>query len=199
MQQTVSMTNKQERLDPRKFNVWLLIVGSIMLFAGLTSAFIVRKAEGNWNNFELPPQFMYSVIVALIGSITMYLAYRAAKKDNIRMVQAGLGLTVAMGVTFAIMQYLGWMDLANRGVFFVPPSGAEKGSISGSFVILLAAVHLAHLFGGLVFVIVVWVKSLMLKVHKKNLLSIDLCNTYWHFVGALWVYLYLFLYFAPQF
>jgi len=199
MQQTVTMTNKEERLNPRKFNVWLLIVGSVMLFAGLTSAFIVRKAEGNWNEFELPPQFFYSVLAAVAGSITMFMAYRAAKNDNIRLVQVGLSLTVAAGVAFAILQYLGWMDLAGRGVFFAPQSGAERGSISGSFVILLAAVHLAHLIGGLIFVIIVWIKSLMLRVHKKNLLSIDLCNTYWHFVGLLWVYLYLFLYFAPQF
>lgn len=189
---------KNQKLDPRKFNVWLLMVGSIMLFAGLTSAFIVRKAEGDWEMFRLPVQFGYSLIVALLGSLSMFVAFRAAKNDSIRLTQVTLMLTLILGTLFVIFQFLGWQDLAGRGVFFVPEAGAGRGSISGSFVIMLAAVHLAHLVGGLIFVLVVFIKSLMLQVHKKNLLSIDLCNTYWHFVGLLWVYLYLFLYFAPQ-
>ncbi len=199
MEGALTMANKEEKLNPKKFNVWLIIVGSVMLFAGLTSAFIVRRAEGDWNLFELPPQFMWSVIAAVLGSITMYAAFQSAKRDNVKTVQLFMTLTMFLGIAFILMQYLGWKDLAARGVFFVPEAGAGRGSIAGSFVILLAAVHLAHLLGGLIFVAVVWAKSLRFNVHKKNLLSIDLCNTYWHFVGLLWVYLYLFLYFAPQF
>jgi len=199
MEGSITMAAREEKLNPKKFNVWLIIVGSVMLFAGLTSAFIVRKAEGNWDMFALPPQFLYSVIVAVASSITMYIAFRSAKSDHIKTVQLAMTATLLLGACFIVLQYLGWKDLASRGVFFVPESGADRGSIAGSFVILLAAVHLAHLLGGLIYVAVVWVKSLRFNVHKKNLLSIDLCNTYWHFVGVLWVYLYLFLYFAPQF
>lgn len=199
MEAAMSVQPREQKLDPRKFNVWLIIVGSIMLFAGLTSAFIVRKAEGDWDMFKLPVQFGYSLIVVLLGSVSMLLSYRAAKNDSIRGTQIGLFVTMLLGILFVVFQFQGWQDLAGRGVFFVPEAGADRGSISGSFVILLAAVHLAHLLGGLLFVSIVFIKSLMLRVHKKNLLSIDLCNTYWHFVGLLWVYLYLFLYFAPQF
>jgi cytochrome c oxidase subunit 3 len=190
---------KQEKMDPRKFTVWLLIVASIMLFAGLTSGFIVRHAEGNWDVFDLPPQFLYSLIAVLVSSLTMIFAFKSAQRDELRKTTLGLALTMLLAISFVYLQYLGWKDLAARGIFFSPEVGAEKGSISGSFVILLAAVHVAHAIGGLIFVTVVFVKSLFSKVHKKNLLSIDLCNTYWHFVGLLWVYLYLFLYFAPQF
>lgn len=199
MEAAMSVQPREQKLDPRKFNVWLIIVGSIMLFAGLTSAFIVRKAEGDWDMFKLPVQFGYSLIIVLLGSVSMLLSYRAAKNDSIRVTQIGLFITMLLGILFVVFQFQGWQDLAGRGVFFVPEAGADRGSISGSFVILLAAVHLAHLLGGLLFVSIVFIKSLMLRVHKKNLLSIDLCNTYWHFVGLLWVYLYLFLYFAPQF
>ncbi|MFT5157438.1 MAG: cytochrome c oxidase subunit 3, partial [Bacteroidia bacterium] len=82
--------------------------------------------------------------------------------------------------------------------YFSPPKGSEGGLVSGSFIIALVALHLLHLLGGILFLLVVLIKSLMLRVHKKNLLSINLCNTYWHFVGLLWIYLYMFLIFAPQ-
>lgn len=186
-------------MHPRKFTLILLMVGMFMLFAGLTSALIVRRAEGNWFQFELPVQFIYSTVMVLLSSLTMWLAYRGAKKDELQTSRLALLATLIFGIGFVAYQYLGWLDLANRGVFFVPANGGENGMVSGSFIIALVGLHLAHLLGGLIFLSVVLVKSLMFQVHKKNLLSINLCNTYWHFVGALWIYLYTFLYFATQF
>lgn len=188
------------RQNGRRFTLWLLIVGIVMLFASFTSAMIVRMAQGNWLFFELPKQFLYSTIIVVSSSIPMYIAFRAAKKDEIRTVRLSLFLTLVLGVAFTYMQYLAWADLYHRGIVF-SPTGAQtdRGMISGSYVILLAAVHLLHILAGIVFLLVVLTKALTYKVHKKNLLSINMCNTYWHFVGFLWVYLYLFLYFAPQF
>lgn len=186
------------KMHPKKFALMLLIIGMVMLFAGLTSAFLVRKAEGNWLNFNLPVHFIYSTVAVLVGSLTMYLAYRSAKNDNILMVQILMGLTLISGLAFVYFQYEGFLNLADRGIYFAPPRGSEGGLVSGSFVLTLVGMHLLHLLGGLIFVTVVFVKSLLYKVHKKNTLSISMCNTYWHFVGILWIYLYLFLYFAPQ-
>lgn len=72
-------------MHPRKFTLILLMVGMFMLFAGLTSALIVRRAEGNWFQFELPVQFIYSTVMVLLSSLTMWLAYRGAKKMNCRL------------------------------------------------------------------------------------------------------------------
>ncbi len=199
---TISMEGQTEnngKIHPKRFVVILLIVSSIMLFAGLTSAFIVRHAEGNWLEFKLPTQFISSTVMVVLSSITMLWAYRSAKNDSIMQTQVLLGLTLVSGLAFVIFQYLGFMDLGDRGIFFSPPDGSEGGLVSGSFVITLVALHLLHLLGGLIFVAIVFVKSLFLKVHKTNTLSISMCNTYWHFVGILWIYLYMFLYFAPQF
>ncbi|MBI1305447.1 MAG: cytochrome oxidase subunit III [Bacteroidetes bacterium] len=194
----MNAAQKEGRMHPKKFTLILLMVGMLMLFAGLTSALIVRRAEGNWFNFELPTQFIYSTFSVLISSLTMWLSYRFAKKDDLFQMKILLLVTFILGCSFVLFQYQGWMSLANRGIFMVPAEGAANGMISGSFIIMLVGLHLLHLLGGLIFLLVVWIKGLAHQVHKKNLLSINLCNTYWHFVGFLWIYLYTFLYFATQ-
>jgi cytochrome c oxidase subunit III len=195
---TMKSSEQQSKMDPKKFSLLLLIVGMVMLFMGLTSAVLVRMGEGNWFHFDLPVQFIYSSAVVLVSSLTMWFAYRAAKADEIGKTQILMFVTLIVGSMFVYFQYQGWVDLAQRGIFFVPAEGGANGMISGSFIIGLVGLHLLHLIGGLLFLAVVLIKTLLFQVHKKNLLSINLCNTYWHFVGILWFYLYTFLYFATQ-
>jgi len=185
------------RVHPKKFSLWLLLLGILMLFSGLTSAYIVRKGDGNWFDFTIPTVFMYSTIVILISSITMLYAYRSAKNDEISGVKIGLGLTILLGITFIVTQYWGWVVMAGDGLHFVNPKEGDR--VSASFLIAIAAIHLAHILAGIIYLIVMLVKTFKLQVHKKNTLQLSMCNTYWHFIGLLWVYLYLFLYFAPDF
>lgn len=181
-------TEREEVFHPKKFLLWLLIVASVMLFAAFTSAYIVRRGEGNWLLFELPSMFGYNTIVALIGSVFMQLAYVAAKKDELGRLKPLLFITLAFGLLFTLLQYLAWQQLVANNVFLV-------GNPSESFVYVISAVHLLHILIGIVFLAVVILKTFQFKVHKKNLLSINLCTTYWHFVGIMWVYLYFFFLF----
>jgi cytochrome c oxidase subunit 3 len=194
MAQQLEYTGK---VHPRKFSLWLLLLGILMLFAGLTSAYIVRKGDGNWFNFELPTVFLYSTIIVLFSSLTMLYAHRSAKKDELTGVKIGLLLTILLGIAFTISQYYGWKAMQGEGLYFVNPKYGDK--VSASFLIVIAGVHLVHILAGIIFLLTVLFKAFMHQVHKKNTLLIDMCNTYWHFVGLLWVYLYLFLYFAPDF
>lgn len=181
------------RVHPKKFALWLLLVGVTMLFAGFTSAYIVRRAEGNWLEFALPGSFMWSTLVVVLSSFTMIWAYRSAKGDELTQVKTGLVSTLVLGMLFSFLQYQGWSQMVSQELFF---SNIDGNKISASFVYVISGLHLMHILGGLIYMVYVLNQSFRLKVHKKNLLSIDLCNTYWHFVGILWVYLYLFLYFA---
>ncbi|PCJ67903.1 MAG: cytochrome oxidase subunit III [Bacteroidetes bacterium] len=187
----------KNKVHPKKFSLWLLCLGILMLFAGLTSAYIVRRGDGNWFDFELPNAFLYSTIIVLLSSVTMYFAHRSAKRDELKGIKIGLALTLFLGTSFIFSQYLGWKEMQDAGLYFVNPKEGDK--VSASFLIVIAIVHVAHIIAGLIFLFVTLIKALNHKVHKKNTLSIDMCNTYWHFVGLLWVYLYLFLYFAPDF
>lgn len=190
---TISKDQGTYRVHPKKFALWLLLVGVTMLFAGFTSAYIVRRGEGNWLEFALPTSFLISTIVVVLSSITMIWAFRAAKNDELTQVKAGLLLTIVLGLAFTVLQYQGWTQMVTQDLFF---SNIDGNKISASFVYVISGMHLLHILGGLIYLFYVLNQSFRLKVHKKNLLSIDLCNTYWHFVGILWVYLYLFLYFA---
>jgi cytochrome c oxidase subunit 3 len=183
--QTIKNENEQYTIHPSKFVVWLLIVASLMLFAAFTSAYIVRRGEGNWLIYDLPQLFTYSTIVIIISSITMQWAYMSAKSDNLPKVKLALGLTLALGITFGLMQWFAWKELVANNIHFV-------GNPSESFIYVISGTHLFHMLGGLIFLLVVIGKTFQFNVHKKNLLIINLCTTYWHFLGLVWVYLFFF-------
>ncbi|MDB5243494.1 MAG: cytochrome oxidase subunit, partial [Spirosoma sp.] len=85
-QETLSM-------NPKKFILWLFIVSIIMLFAAMTSAYLVRRAEGNWLEYTVPAVFSYSSVVLVLSSLTIHWAYLAAKKDNFRSLRIAITVT----------------------------------------------------------------------------------------------------------
>ncbi len=182
------------RVEPKKFVVWLFIVAIVMLFAGLTSAYIVRMGEGNWYKFDLPVQLLYSTIVIVVSSGTLLWAYRSAKNDDIPQVKMALILTFILGLGFCYLQAMGWQAMVAKNLYFADDVNGDR--VSASFIYALSGLHLAHILGGILFLFILIIKSFTLNIHRKKLLSINMCNTYWHFVGILWVYLYLFFYFA---
>jgi cytochrome c oxidase subunit 3 len=176
-------------MQPKKFALWLFIVSIVMLFAALTSAYIVKQADGNWLSFELPKAFVLSTILIALSSLTMHLSYTAAKKDEFLRVKLMLLFTVLLGISFLFTQYYSWSELVASNVYFV------SNYASGSFIYVFTGLHGLHLVSGLVFLLITFMSSMRLEVHSKKLLQIEMCMTYWHFLGGLWLYLYLFLLF----
>ena len=176
-------------VHPLKFSLWLIIISIMMMFAAFTSAYIVRREEGNWLEFELPTILLVNTLIIVLSSITMQWAYASAKKDNIGSIKLGLGLTAALGFAFLIGQWSGWSELVQNNIYF----GGSTSNPSGSFLYVLTGVHGFHLVTGLIFVLITLASSFKYKVHSKNLLRIQLCTVYWHFLGGLWLYLYIFL------
>ncbi len=182
----VEEPKKTLAMNPKKFAMWLFLGSVVMLFAALTSGYIVRRAEGNWLYFELPALFYYNTVLIVVSSITMQLAYWAAKKDSLNLVKVFVFITTILGILFVIGQILGWGDMANRGVYFV-------GNPSGSFVIALTLVHVVHLVSAVIFLLIVLISVFKYEVHSKSLFQMEMCTTYWHFLGGLWLYLFVFL------
>ncbi|MGA0556141.1 cytochrome c oxidase subunit 3 [Larkinella sp. VNQ87] len=173
-------------MNPKKFILWLFVVSIIMLFAAMTSAYLVRRAEGNWLEFEIPSVFWYSTVVLLLSSISMHWAYRAAKKDDFGVLRTAISITFAFGLAFLVMQFMGWKDLVAQNVYFV-------GNPSGSFMYVFTGLHGFHLISGLFVLLFALRAAFQLKIHAKNLTQIEICMTYWHFLDILWVYLFGFL------
>ncbi|MHC2992083.1 cytochrome oxidase subunit III [Pontibacter sp. HJ8] len=181
--------NNTAGVHPLKFTLWLIIISIIMMFAAFTSAYIVRRAEGNWLEYDLPSILLINTIVIVLSSVTMQLAHNAAAKDNLSMLRVMLYLTLGLGIAFLVGQWNAWSELVNNNIFF----GGETSNPSGSFLYVLTGVHGFHLVTGLVFVTAVIIAAIRYRVHSKNMLRIQLCTYYWHFLGGLWIYLYLFL------
>ncbi|MDO8998389.1 MAG: cytochrome c oxidase subunit 3 [Bacteroidota bacterium] len=189
-----NLHKKEIKLAERKAAkplLWIGIVSIVMLFAGLTSAYVVRAQNGNWQIFELPPILIISTALIVTSSLTMYLAQIAIRKDNYKLTNISLFLTLMLGFAFFYTQYQGWQELAINGVYFA----GKKSNASGSFLIIIAFLHLMHMVGGLIALIVSLTKSLLKKYSSADSLGIELTAIYWHFLDILWVYLFLFLYF----
>ena len=173
-------------MHPKKFAMWLFIVTVVMIFAAMTSAYIVRQSEGNWLEFDLPQSFWLTSGIILLSSVTMHWAYWSAKRDNLKSLRIAMIVTTVLGVAFLVGQYLAWGDLVAMDVYFV-------GNPGGSFVYVLSGLHAAHLIGGVVFLLITLVSVLRYRVHAKSMDQIEMCATYWHFLDGLWLYLFVFL------
>lgn len=180
-----SAAANNNRFHPLKFGLWLGIASIIMLFAALTSAYIVRKAQGNWVEFRMPPIFWINTAIILLSSFTMHLALVSYRKLQVNKYKVTLLITFILGLTFLVGQYLGWADLANRGIYI-------DGNPSGSFVYVISGVHAVHILGGLVIMAIFLVNMLAKTFYANKLTGVEMMATYWHFVDVLWIYLLIF-------
>ena len=194
---TPAIDAERKQLNPKTFVVWLFIVASTMLFLAFSSAYWVHRQDGIGNNawvmIKLPWHFWLSSAFIILSSFTMEAAYKNAKKDDVFKVPAYISFTILLAGGFSLLQILGFQQLMNMGYFF---SNKMPGEISVSFIYVIAGVHLLHILGGIILLLVTLSKAVNLKIHRKELVFINICKTYWHFLGILWIFLFLFLYFA---
>lgn len=167
--------------------LWIGMAGITMFFAGLTSAFIVRKAEGNWQLFEFPDWFLYSTIVIVLSSVLLWVAKRQLKKEKPFSVYVLLALI--LGLCFTYTQIQGWKELVEQGIYLT----GEGSNVSGSFLFVITFAHLVHLIGGLIALLVTTIKSRLGRYTKENHLGLELTSIYWHFLDFLWLYLFFFM------
>ena len=167
--------------------LWIGIGSIMMFFAGLTSAYVVRKPQGNWVEFILPDWFLFSTIIIIISSVSLAIAKTKihTKKLSSRLVLT----TFILGIIFSYFQFMGWHELTSQGVFLT----GEGSNVAGSFLYVLTLSHLVHLIGGLVALLITTINSVKGKYTSENHLGLELTSTYWHFLGLLWLYLFFFL------
>jgi cytochrome c oxidase subunit 3 len=231
---------KQARQRVATPMLWIAQVSIMMLFAGLTSAYIVTKADNFWVDFDLPEMFYYSTALILLSSLPISLAIKSVKKNNYNGVKTGLLATLFLGLCFVYCQYSGWGQLVQSGNFVVGNIDAVKGTYgtdytinyngsnllfsegryympndidfkepisdsmfqsfnsASSFLYILSGMHLAHLLGGLLALFVTFYQANRNKYNANNYTGLKICVTYWHFLGALWLYLFCFLFFINQ-
>ena len=178
----------------RSYKLLLLfaMISMTMMFAGLVSAFVVSKSRADWlKNFELPIAFYFSTAVILGCSLTFHLAKKAIQKDNRSATTSFLLGTLGLGIVFVILQFVGFGQVVAQGYYF---TGSES-SITTTFLYIVTLVHLLHLAGGIISLLIIIYNHFKQKYNSTQTIGIELGAMYWHFLDILWVLLFLFLYF----
>lgn len=187
----VEEAKKPLSMQPKKFALWLFMVSVMMLFGAWTSAYLVKRADAGWAEIILPERFFLNTIIIVASSVSLIVAYYAAKRDNIALIKTGLILTFILGVAFVAGQLMGYGDLVRMNQYFT------GGNVSHSFIYVLTGVHGLHMISGIIFLGVVLVDAFRYRVHSKSMFRLEMCSTYWHFLGGLWLYLFVFLKLYP--
>jgi cytochrome c oxidase subunit 3 len=178
-------TQQRNKIHPHKFTMWVAIGSIIMMFAGLTSAFIVKSGQAGWQGVKTPTVFWYSTAVLLFSSITIQASLRAFREKTMKQFRILLLTTLVLGLVFVILQWQGFTYLWNNGVKF-------EGAGAGQFLYIIFGLHALHVLGGIIALIVMAIRQYVSKTRSYNATSIEVMSTYWHFVDILWLYLLIF-------
>lgn len=178
-------THQKQKMHPHKFVMWIAIGSIIMMFAGLTSAFIVKSNQTNWNPIDLPHEFWFSTAVILISSVTMQLAVRTFKQRAMTTYRRLLAFTLVLGLVFVTLQWFGFQNLWSQQITF-------SGGGAGQFLYIIFGLHALHVLGGVVALLVMFCKAFFGKTKLYSAVPVEVASIYWHFVDILWIYLLIF-------
>jgi len=185
----MNMEELQQVRKAKKFNLWLGLIGMFMMFAALSSGFIVYTASGVDKGIKtlLPQAFIYSTIVIVLSSFTLHFAHKAVKAGEVAKQKLLLLLTIALGIVFFALQLHSWTVLTGQGVYFI------NNNASQSFIYVFTGLHLAHIIGGLLVLIRCFTGAVRGIPLDNNVYRMDLAAIFWHFLDLLWIYIYVFL------
>lgn len=172
-------------MHPHKFTLWVAMGSLIMMFAGLTSAFIVKSNQVGWKSVTLPSVFWLSTVAIVLSSGTVYLALRGFKEREMARYRLWMGVTLVLGILFVALQWNGFMVLWAQQITF-------RGSGAGQFLYVIFGLHALHVIGGVVVLSVLLAKAFFGRIKIYSSIPVEIAATYWHFVDLLWIYLLLF-------
>ena len=191
----MTMTAEEHKARSNRSYKLLLLFGMIsmtMMFAGLTSAFIVSSKRADWaKDFHMPSAFFASLVMIIGCSINFHLAKKSIQKDNRKQTTGYLFSTLFLAIAFVFFQFQGFGQMVAEGNYLTGP----QSNITATFLYLVVLAHLAHLAGGIISLLIIIYNHFKQKYNSSQFLGIELGAMYWHFLDFLWIYLFLFLYF----
>ena len=174
---------------PKKFNMWIFIFTSFMLFAAFTSGFIVYTGgKSHALNIILPHSLLYSTIVIVLSSITLFVAARSLKRSLFQRQQLFLWCTFGLGLVFFGLQIYACSVLVSMNVFFSGNANAAQ-----SFIYVFVAIHLVHILAALLLLLNTIKGTYRTISQARSQYNMDMTSIFWHFLGIIWIYLYVFL------
>lgn len=175
-----------------KLILWFAMLSMVMMFAGLTSAYIVSTSRPDWlNDFVMPSAFVLSTLVIMLSSLTFHIAKKSIQINNRSKTTTFLLVTLILGLLFVFLQFKGFNQIIESGYYF---TGSES-TVTTSFLYIVVIAHLLHLFGGLIALFIIIYNHYKQKYNATQPLGIELGAMFWHFLDVLWILLFLFFYF----
>ena len=175
---------------PSSSAIWVGIAAICMSFAAFTSALIVRQGASNdWRHITLPSILFLSTMLLVASSVTLELARRrvAAYMGGLSSQAASsklwLYMTLGLGLLFVAGQYMAWLQLRSEGLYLAT-------NPNSSFFYVFTALHALHVMGGLAGLGRA-IRKLGLGTLRRS--TLNATSIYWHFMGVLWIYLFLLL------
>ena len=184
---TATQLLSRNSIHPLRLALMIACGSILMMFAALTSAYIIRQQAGNWLEFPLPQLFYVSTGMLLASSLALQLGYNAFKKSKDVAYRGLVALSLALAIGFVLTQYEAWQEMYDAGLQL-------KGNPAPAFIYVLSGLHAAHVLGGVVALVVAAIHAFKLPVvpTPRRILRYQLTLTYWHFMDFLWIYLLLF-------
>ena len=137
------MSTQRNKIHPHKFTLWVGLGSIIMMFAGLTSAYIVKGSQPEWSTVEMPKIFYYSTVAIVASSVTIQMALKAFKERRMMQYRRLITITAVLGSLFIILQLAGFNQLWRSGIDF-------KGAGAGQFLYIIFGLHVLHVLGGVI-------------------------------------------------
>jgi len=180
------MTEQRKKMHPHKFILWIAISSITLMFAGLTSAYIIKRNQPNWLEFKLPVIFWYSTATIVISSVTIWLAVRAFRQGEMSKYRKMLVTTFVLGIVFVSLQVIGFIQLWKQGITLTR-------NVSISFLYPIVGLHAVHVIGGVIALLIMFLKAFSRRQKTYSAVPVEMMSTYWHFVDFIWIYLFIFL------
>jgi cytochrome c oxidase subunit 3 len=182
------ITDQNRRIHPHKFTMWVAIGSILMMFAGLTSAYIVKRSQVNWLMIEIPIIFWFSTLTIISSSATIHLSLKSLRDKRMVEYRRWMVVTAVLGVLFIISQIIGFVQFGKQDIRIV---GAGSNA-SYSFLFAISSLHGLHVLGGVIALLVIAIRAVSISKRNYSTLPLEITATYWHFVDALWIYLFIF-------
>jgi cytochrome c oxidase subunit III len=177
--------SSEQKMHPHKFTLWIAIGSITMMFAGFTSAYIVKSNQAGWEAVQVPKIFYLSTALIVVSSISIFFAQKAMAAREMARYRLLISVTAILGLAFVATQFIGFSELWASKITF-------KDSVAGSFFYIITGVHALHVVGGIVALVVLFLRAYNTKTKFYSTAPVETAGLYWHFVDLLWIYLFAF-------
>ena len=177
-------------LTPEAYRVtmWVVIAAIAMMFAALSSAYIILSSESERRQIAMPRMFFLSTGIIVLSSFAIETAKRSLKRENETRYRAWTIVTLVLGLCFLVAQIMGWRELAAQGVYFA-------GHPHRTFFYIFTGVHGVHLLGGIAGLsyLAIRTRNQSTPGHLTKETSAGIMSLYWHTMDGLWIWLFILL------